>query len=220
LRDYKSKQLDCALGENTVAFVKGLETVVQRNFASGLTWNTNGKEPPSRLEFSTRKIPPPSIVRGIPKLQTDNSKIFCEFWSNEKKEIECDKKQSVFIFYCINSNISVKGKSSNIIIDGCAYSKVTIVEAATLTISNCHRVEITCSSNINSVTIDKTHGCTLTLPEPSSSLEVLATGSSQLFVAVPAEEQALEICEIPTQIKTKVRHGKLTSTLVEGGSKS
>jgi len=218
LKDYKSKQLDCALPENIQGFLKGLESFVQRNYATGITWNPSGKDCPSRLEFTTRGIPPALVIRGLPKLQTDPNKIYCEFWANEKKEMECDKKQSVYVLYCTNSSIFVKGKASNIIIDGCVFSKITLTEASSLTVTNCHRIEISFSGSINSITIDRTHGCTLNLTESAAgqSLEVNAIASSHVFVAVP-EDQGGEVCEIPTQIKTKVKHGKLSSTLVEGG---
>lgn len=219
LRDYKAKQLDCALAENIMNFVKGLEIVVQRNYATGITWNSTGKEPPPRLEFSTRGIPSPSLIRGIPKLQIDSSKIYCEYWASEKKEIDCEKKQSIYVLYCSNSNIFVKGKSSNVVIDGCSFSKITLSETSALTVSNCYRVEIVCPSSIGGISIDKTNGCTLSLTEPGTSLEVNASGSSNLFVAVP-EEQGVEVHEIPTQIKAKVRHGKISSTLIEGNKSS
>lgn len=55
-------------------------------------------------------------MRGIPKFQVDSNKIFCEFFSNDRKEIDVDKKQSVYILYCHNTTISVKGKASTIIL--------------------------------------------------------------------------------------------------------
>src|SRR5687767_11541566 len=71
-------------------------------------------------------------------------------------------------------------------LDGCTYSKISFTETPSLLIYNGHRLEVTCSGSVTTVTIDKTHGCTVAIP--SESVETLSSGSTHLFVSVPGDQ--------------------------------
>ena len=71
-----------------------------------------------------------------------------------------------------------------------------------MTVSNSHRVEVSCAGSVSLITVDKTHGCTLSLTEGSAGADVVSNASAQLFVVLPEE-----------QVSDLVRNSKFSSSL-------
>jgi len=183
-------------------FIKYSEYYAQKHFASGIVWNAAGKDTPAKLTFETKSM----LIRyygGSTKIHTEGSKMYCEFITGEKSiDIEQDKKPSIFILSSSNASILIKGSTSSLTIEGCSYSKITISDPIpNIIIFNSQRIEFIAQAPISNINLERTSGCTLNLIDANADITV--SGSSNLVLNLP------DPIEIPTQLKSKIKQGKV-----------
>jgi len=118
-----------------------------------------------------------------------------------------EAKQSVLVFKCEQSVVTVKGKCTSVSLDNSKKSAVIFDHIiATLEVVNCNGVQAQCNGSVPSITIDKTQGCNLFLQTADSKkVEIVSSASTEINVTTPGKtanddphEQA-----IPSQFVTK-----------------
>jgi len=118
--------------------------------------------------------------------------------------------------FALEATITIKGKPSNLVIDGSRFTKVILLEGAlSIHVMNSHRVHVINNSGVSSINIDRTHGAFFTLNDGNADISI--SGSSEISLNLPKEDP--ELVEIPTQIKTKIKQGKVHTLLVSANNK-
>jgi len=152
-----------------------------------------------------------------PKLELDGKKWLVEYQKGNKNiEIkETENNHSVYIYKCEASNIVVKGKVNNIIMDSCKKTAVvfdTVVSG--LEFINCQSVQMQVLGSVASISIDKTDGCQVYLSKDSLKAEIISAKSSEMNVLFPKGEDFVEHA-VPEQFKTVIKGGKLVTSSSE-----
>jgi len=193
--------------------LKGTELHVLKHFQSGLTWNSSGRDAPSKLHFNSRGTTMSRFFGGTPKLHYEGSKLFCEFQNGEKTiDVDSEKKISILILYCNGAAITVKGTSTSLVIDGCTSTKVILTEGTTsVHVVNSQRVELLTQAVVPSITIERTQGCILSLLDTNSDITTESSSNIQLNLSKSDNDNTIEI---PTHVKSKIKQGKAHTTLV------
>jgi len=147
---------------------------------------------------------------GTPKIHLEGSKLYCEHYSGEKTlEIpDSDKKIGCFILYGLDATLTIKGKPTSLFIDCSTFTKVILLDGAnSIHVINSQRVEVVSCAPVSNINIERTHDCIIGLTDVNA--EITVCGSSHVMLNLPKEENSENIVEIPTQIKTKIKQGKV-----------
>lgn len=151
------------------------------------------------------------------KLELDGKKWLVEYHKGNKNiEIkETENNHSIYIYRCEASNIIVKGKVNNIIMDSCKKTAVvfdTVVSG--FEFINCQSVQMQVLGSVASISIDKTDGCQVYLSKDSLNAEIISAKSSEMNVLFPKGEDFVEH-PVPEQFKTTIKGGKLVTAISE-----
>ncbi len=121
--------------------------------------------------------------------------------NNESLEItETQTKQGVYIFNCSNSNIIVKGKVNNVVIDQCVKTNLILDDAvASVEVVNSQRIQVQVNGYVPTMNVDKTDGISIYLGQ-RSDVNIVYSKSSEMNVLVPDGEESLEL-PIPEQFQ-------------------
>ncbi|XP_038990048.1 cyclase-associated protein 1 isoform X4 [Phoenix dactylifera] len=100
--------------------------------------------------------------------------------------VDCDSKQSVYLFGCKDSVLQVKGKMNNITVDKCTKMGIVFTDVvAACEIVNCNGVEVQCQGSASTISIDNTSGCQLYLSKDSLEASITTAKSSEINVMIP-----------------------------------
>jgi len=105
-------------------------------------------------------------------------------------EVE-NPKQSVYIYKCTDSVVTIKGKTSSIALDSCTKTAIVFDDViATAEIVNCKRVQVQANSSIPNISVDKTEGVTIYVQsEAGKKLEIVTSASVEVNVVTPGKTE-------------------------------
>eukprot|EP00898_Chlorokybus_atmophyticus_P006762 jgi/Chlat1/7087/Chrsp57S06779 len=125
-----------------------------------------------------------------------------------------DSKQSVYIYGCTNSVVSISGKVNNIIIDSCKRTGVVCQDVvASCEVINSAGIELQTEGNVPSIAVDNCAGCQLYLSKASLSAAITTAKSSAVNVLVPGPTDDSDMVEhaIPEQFVSTLSKGQLVT---------
>eukprot|EP01128_Nolandella_sp_AFSM9_P010403 TRINITY_DN7184_c0_g1_i1.p1 TRINITY_DN7184_c0_g1~~TRINITY_DN7184_c0_g1_i1.p1 ORF type:complete len:410 (-),score=83.46 TRINITY_DN7184_c0_g1_i1:67-1266(-) len=196
------------------SFVSGLNSL-SRKFPDGLEWNSSGSSAPKSLQFSKRGYvgldlaPIPAVNRST------STKCFCEYQVGLSDVIvDSSKNQTVYVLYCRNSSITIKGDPKSIIFDGCTYSTLT-VEGSTsqIDVVNSVGIKVKTKGKVDAVNVSRSQGVRLYLGTASADADVVVQTTSKLKLIVAEGDNKVEY-EVPTKFKVNAKGGKIETTAV------
>lgn len=155
---------------------------------------------------------------GTPKVALEDKKWCVEFQDGNKNIVieDVDLKQTVYIYKCRNSVITVKGKVNAITIDGCLKVGLQFENVvASVEVVNSKSTNIVVQGKVPMVTSDKSSGLNLYLSKESLETQLISSTSDQINISIPVESEDQDMVELPVpeQYVTKVVNGKLVTTI-------
>lgn len=143
-----------------------------------------------------------------------------------------EPKQTVYIFNCHDSTIQVRGKVNAITLDNCTKCGVvfdTVVSSCEVV--NCTSVQVQCTGDAPTVSVEKTDGCQLFMyVEALEKTEITSAKISEFNVVAlknttngggdggEEEEEEPQEFAIPEQYMSRYRNGKMvTETVTHSG---
>lgn len=156
------------------------------------------------------------VTRGPPKLefQEGGNKWLVENQTSMVQIDIKDKKETVYIFACVDATIVIKGKCKSIVVDSCKKTKVYFDTAmASVEIVNSQRMQIHCMEAAAAVAIDKTDGIQVHLPVSSLHTEVVASKSSEMNLCWPDANGDIIEKPIPEQYVHRIKDGHVTANV-------
>lgn len=127
-------------------------------------------------------------------------------------------KQTVYIYNCVNSVISVKGKVNAITLDNCKKTSIVLDSTlSTIDVINCKSVQAQILGTTPTISIDKTDGMNLFLNPKCLDIQVYSSKSSEMNISIPGATSEDDYVErpIPEQFKTEItKDGELSTTMV------
>lgn len=187
------------------------------------TWRSEYKSDTAAATPVVKSVSKPSAqsgaaqVKGPPKLQFQEGahKWLVEYHSEAQGRVNIeikDKKETVYIFGCINAVIEVKNKCKSIIMDSCKKTTVYFDSAmASCEVVNCQRMNVHVVGSVSSVAIDKTDGIVVHLPIGSLNTEIVASKSSEMNLAWPDANGDIMEKPIPEQYVHRIKDGSVTA---------
>lgn len=156
-------------------------------------------------------------VKGTPKIefQESSAKWSVEYQSAVNGPVTIninDKKETVYVYGCLNTSITVNGKCKSIILDGCKKVSLTFaVVFASVEVVNSQRIQLHCTENVPSVAIDKTDGIVVHVPSTSLDVTITASKSSEMNVSFPGSDGELIERPIPEQYIHRISGTNVTA---------
>ena len=181
------------------------------------TWREEykGKDtaPPAPVA-APKKVSAPvaPVTKGPPKCEKINAKWTVE---NQTEPITInieEMKETVYIYGCVGSTITIIGKCKSIILDTC--KKTTVIFdniMASCEIVNSQRINVYIKEKASAVAIDKTDGIVVHLPRSSLDTEVVASKSSEMNISWPDENGDILERPIPEQYVHRLKGDKVTA---------
>ncbi|UJR23568.1 hypothetical protein I4U23_026556 [Adineta vaga] len=148
---------------------------------------------------------------GPPKLVLEGNKWLIEYQSGrtDVKLTEVNMKQTVYIYKCSNSTITIQGKVNSIVLDQCTKVGIQFTSVVSLIeFVNCRGVKAQVLENVPTVQIEKTDGCHVYLSKSSLNTEFITSKSSEMTINVPHGDSEYKEYPIPEQFKTCLKGGK------------
>ena len=190
----------------------GLKTVTK----DMQTWREEfkGKDAPVAAPVAPKKVAAPAapVTKGPPKLEKQNAK-----WTVENQvepvtiQIE-EMKETVYIYGCVGSTITVIGKCKSIILDACKKTNIVFDSImASCEIVNSQRINVYIKDKASAVAIDKTDGIVVHLPRSSLDTEIVASKSSEMNISWPDENGDILERPIPEQYVHRLKGDKVTA---------
>jgi adenylyl cyclase-associated protein len=153
-------------------------------------------------------------IKGTPKVefQPIASKWLVEYQSSAVDIPINDKKETVYIFGCVNAQIRITGKCKSIVVDTCKKTSVFFdVAMASCEVVNSQRMNIHVLETVSAVAIDKTDGIVVHLPTTSMHTEIVASKSSEMNVSFPDANGDLIERPIPEQYVHRIKGNTVTA---------
>ncbi|CAF0748087.1 unnamed protein product [Adineta ricciae] len=148
---------------------------------------------------------------GTPKLALEGNKWLVEYQSGrtDLKLVEVNMKQTVYIYKCSNSTITIQGKVNSIVLDQCTKVGIQFTSVVSLIeFINCRGIKAQVIENVPTVQIEKTDGCHIYLSKSSLNTEFITSKSSEMTINVPYGDGEYKEHPIPEQFKTSLQNGK------------
>jgi len=128
---------------------------------------------------------------------------------NNNISIDCqDQKQSVMIYKCDQSVVTIKGKLTSISVDGC--KKVGVIfdsVIATVEVVNSSGIQLQANKSVSSINVDKSNGVTIFLQsDEGRNVEIVTSTSTEVNVVTPGKTPDNDPLEqsIPHQFVTRL----------------
>ena len=133
------------------------------DITSGLKKVTKQKAASSKVVMKERKTKTKKKM-GTPKLALDGRKWVCEYYIDDRTGnlviTDCDVKETVTIFRCINTVVQIKGKINAVLLDDCEKTSIVCNDVvSSIDIVNCKSVEVQADGKVPTIAVDKTDGC-------------------------------------------------------------
>uniref|UniRef100_A0A1B6FWV4 Adenylyl cyclase-associated protein n=2 Tax=Cuerna arida TaxID=1464854 RepID=A0A1B6FWV4_9HEMI len=122
----------------------------------------------------------------------------------------------VYMYGCLDSTLTVKGKINSIFLDSCRKSAIVFDSlVSSVEFVNCQSVQMQVLGKVPTISIDKTDGCQIYLSPESMDVEIVSSKSSEMNVMVPKASGDFAEFPIPEQYKTTVSSKGLSTVVVE-----
>ena len=187
LADLEDKRAGAAKPVNTGALFADLNK--GSDITSGLKKVSKQKAASSKVVMKERKTKTKKKM-GTPKLALDGRKWICEYYIDDRTGnlviTDCDVKETVTIFRCVNAVVQIKGKINAVLLDDCDKTSIVCSDVvSSIDIVNCKSVEVEASGKVPTVAVDKTDGCQLYLGPAAVDATVILSKSSECNVTTP-----------------------------------
>ena len=130
-----------------------------------------------------------------------------------------NQKQSVYVYKCNESVITISGKCSSIAIDTCEKTGIIFDDViASVEVVNSKGVQLQANGSVPNMTIDGTEGATIYVQtEAGRAVEIVTSNSRQVNIVTPGATEQDDPTEypVPEQFLSKFESGKLVSSAVE-----
>lgn len=183
-----------------------------------------------RSEYKGSDAPAP-VVKAVPVApKKTDAKVkgppICEYqeaaskWlvENQSKEqgvvtIEVkDKKETIYIYGCVEATIDIKGKCKSIVLDSCKKTNVLFDSAmASCESVNCQRIQVQCRGSCPSIAIDKVDGIVVFLAKEGMDTELVCSKSSEMNISWPNDEGDMIERPIPEQYVHRIKGDQITA---------
>jgi len=172
--------------------------------------NKNKKAAPAKQAAAPATRPP--------KLQLDGKKWSCEYQKGAQDiVIDAQVTQSLYVFRCDNSVITVKGKINSITIDNCKKCGIVVDSlVASLDIVNSNSIKLQVNDKAPIVNVDKTDGCQIFVQKATGTdTEFVTAKSSEVNICLVEENGEYTESFVAEQFLTKFVDGKFVTELYE-----
>ena len=196
------------------------------DITSGLKKVSKQKAASSKVVMKEKKTQTKKKM-GTPKLALDGRKWLCEFYIDDRTGnlviSDCDVKQTVTIFRCVNCVVQIKGKINAVLLDDCDKTSIVCSDVvSSIDIVNCTSVEVQADGNVPTIAVDKTDGCQLYLGTTAMSGDgptIIMSKSSECNVTTPGATEDDDGVEqaLPEQFSNLFVNGKWETTPVTHG---
>lgn len=196
----------------------GLKTVTK----DMQTWRADYKAT-NDIPVAKKKAAPVAVKAAAPVVKKAPVKSFArhkhtiEYYSKDEKMVEVEAnsvKDQVYVYKCTDCAVIITGKCKSIVLDSCKKVQVVMESAiSSLELVNCARMKVQVKGSVPSLAIDKTDGVLVYLSKDSLGVEILASKSSEMNVAIPkdgCDDDFTEIC-IPEQYIHRIKDGAITA---------
>lgn len=150
---------------------------------------------------------------------------FCDLFQehHENKTLidlpETALNQMVNIYNVKNSTIAIKGKVNGVSIVSCTKISLLMDSAvSSISITNSPGFTVQITGSVPTITVDATDGGQIYLSKVGLDVEIVTAKCSAINVSLPVqgeEEGIFEEKPIPEQVKTVIRDGKLSNSILE-----
>uniref|UniRef100_A0A0A9VZ82 Adenylyl cyclase-associated protein 1 n=1 Tax=Lygus hesperus TaxID=30085 RepID=A0A0A9VZ82_LYGHE len=156
-------------------------------------------------------VKPPVFTRDGKKWLIEHQK------GNKNLVVEgAEMNNVVYMFGCVDSTLTVKGKINSVFLDSCKKTSVLFDSlVSSVEFVNCQSVQMQVLGKVPTITIDKTDGCQMFLSKESIDVEIVSSKSSEMNVLIPTASGDYAELPIPEQYKTLVVGKTLSTTPVE-----
>lgn len=129
-----------------------------------------------------------------PVFELDGKKWMIEYQrGNKGLQIDGNMKQTVYVFKCEDSTITVNGKVNSIILDSCKKCALVFNDSvAGLEIINSQRIQSQVTGKCPIINVDKTDGFQMYLSKDSIQCEIITAKVSEINVMVPQGDDYTE----------------------------
>jgi adenylyl cyclase-associated protein len=122
-----------------------------------------------------------------------------------------DKKETIYIYGCIDATIDIKGKCKSIVLDSCKKTNVLFDSAmASCESVNCQRIQVQCRGTCPSIAIDKVDGIVVFLAKESMDTELVCSKSSEMNISWPNDEGDMIERPVPEQYVHRIKDNQIT----------
>ncbi|CAK8696617.1 adenylyl cyclase-associated protein 2-like [Clavelina lepadiformis] len=139
-----------------------------------------------------------------PKFGLQGKKWIVEY--QEKANITVDQgkmNQTVYIYRCNNTTISVHNKVNSIVLDSCKKSGLVFSSVVSgVEVVNCQSVQAQAQGQMPTISIDKTDGCIVYLSKQCIGAQVVTAKSSEMNLSIPKEDGDFDEYPIVEQFRT------------------
>lgn len=173
---------------------------------------------PFKAPVSQTKSVSAPVVEKPPSFTRDGKKWLIEYQKNNSNLIVdgAEMNNVVYIFKCVNSAVTVKGKLNSIIMDSCKKTAVVFDSlVSSVEFINCQSVQMQVMGKVPTISIDKTDGCQVYLSSDSMDVEIISSKSSEMNILIPKGDGDYTEYPVPEQYKTTVSNRGLNTTIVE-----
>ncbi|CAH0382227.1 unnamed protein product [Bemisia tabaci] len=146
-----------------------------------------------------------------PVFKREGKKWIIEYQKNNPSLVVegAEMNNVVYMFGCVNSTLTVKGKINSVVLDSCKKSSVvfdTLVSSAEFI--NCQSVQMQVLGKVPTISIDKTDGCQMYLSKDSLDVVIVSSKSSEMNVLVPKPNGDYSEYPVPEQFRTTISGSK------------
>jgi len=213
--EFKDRVEHMAFVDALGSFLQWLEALVSKHFADGLSWNPTGSDAPKSLQYGKRGYQGSIDTGPAPSLALDKDRWYCARQVGVTDlAIDATKGQTVYLLYCRNSSILVKGTPTRVVADGCQHTRLTVDDVSgSFDILNGLDLKVRCKGNVAAINVTKTNGAKISLDSSSADADIVVSTSANLKVVATDGDNTTEY-QVPSKFKVKAKGGKLTTTPV------
>ncbi|XP_051892218.1 adenylyl cyclase-associated protein 1 [Pristis pectinata] len=171
---------------------------------------------PTPFKAATPSVKP-AAKKEPPKLELQGKKWVVENQENVSNLViqDTELKQVVYVYECVRSTLTIKGKINSITIDNCKKLGLVFDDVVGIVeIINSKDVKIQVLGKVPTISINKTDGCHIYLSKDSLTCEIVSAKSSEMNILIPEKDDFAEY-PIPEQFKTVWSGDKLVTTVTE-----
>ncbi|KAL5280796.1 CAP1 family protein [Megaselia abdita] len=173
---------------------------------------------PNHANGNMNSVGPAKPVKKEPVFNKDGKKWMIEYHENNPNLLvdNTEMNNVIYVFKCVNSTLTVKGKVNNVVFDSCKKCSLLFDSVvSSIEFVNCQSVQMQVLGKVPTISIDKTDGCQMYLSSDSLAVEIVSSKSSEMNVLIPKANGEYTEQPIPEQFKTFIKGNNLQTICVE-----